>query len=120
MKNMLKKGLISLAAVGCIAATVHASEVLEDKNGGYEVIGDGEFSIMSVTSGAMDGGYWIRGKKDGNVYSSYKHYTKEGHASVVNGKGDYKSGGWKPKDVFSTAQLTWTSSGTNKAYYNYR
>jgi hypothetical protein len=78
----------------------------------------------AIESGKKAGGYWIRGKKRINlvahVYSSYKHYTKQGHASVVNGNGDYKSGGWKPKDTFSTAKLVWTTWGTNKAYYNYK
>jgi len=77
-----------------------------------------------VTSGDMDGGYWIRGDKDingvKNVYSSYKHYTKQGAASVTNGEGDYVDGGFKPADVMSTANVKWTSSGTNKANYRYK
>lgn len=71
-----------------------------------------------VTSGKADGGYWIRGKRDGNVISEYKHYTKQGRATVTNGKGVYNDGKWQKKDVFSKAKATWTSSGTNKANYD--
>ncbi|QKG86064.1 hypothetical protein GXN76_13365 [Kroppenstedtia pulmonis] len=66
----------------------------------------------------------MRGKKYfgvvPNVYSKYKHYTKEGRASVVNGLGEYDRSRYMPKDVFGEAREVWTIQGTNKAYYNYR
>jgi hypothetical protein len=141
MKAMIKKGALSLAVAGLLttpfasAANAGGDPAVESENGGVETITESYGLIegdvrdnsgisTAVDSGPISGGYWIRGKKRINlvahVYSSYKHYTKSGHASVVNGNGDYHSGGWKPKDVFSTAKLVWTTWGTNKAYYNYR
>ncbi|SIS99143.1 hypothetical protein SAMN05421790_10985 [Kroppenstedtia eburnea] len=144
MRAMITKGALSLAAAGLLtfpfASAVNAAgDPAVDGDGGMEVITESHGLVESevsdrdgkdggvspaIESGKKAGGYWIRGKKRINlvahVYSSYKHYTKQGHASVVNGNGDYKSGGWKPKYTFSTAKLVWTTWGTNKAYYNYK
>ncbi|PTM56819.1 lactococcin 972 family bacteriocin [Desmospora activa] len=142
MKAMIIKGALSLAVAAGLLTTPFASAAnaqgdptVESEGGGSEVInedhdlvegevGNPDGISPDIESGKMGGGYWIRGKKwEGiaYVYSSYKHYTKQGHTSVVNGHGDYKSGGWKSKDVFSTAKLPWiTFNGTNKAYYNYK
>lgn len=67
-------------------------------------------------------GYWIYGKKDGNVISEYKPYVGEGRASVTNGKGAYDDGGWvKPNDDpnWSRAKQPWTFWGQNRADYDY-
>ncbi|ABS21711.1 lactococcin 972 family bacteriocin [Bacillus cytotoxicus] len=128
---MFKKVAIGTLAAGFALLGAGGALAAEQSFGKYEIVKandqltasyvqDENSTVKSVTSGKVDGGYWIRGKKDKNVYSSYKHYSAQGHASVVNGKGDYKSGGWKAKNVFSTAQLPWTSEGTNKAYYDHK
>jgi len=121
MNINLKKGIVSLLAVGALlaptASSVFAAEE-QDVHGGYEVIS--AKTQAGVTSGKKAGGYWIRGKENAQVISRYKHYTKEGHASVINGEGDPDDGGWKSSGVYSKAEADWTSSGTNKAYYNYR
>ncbi|KGX87306.1 hypothetical protein [Pontibacillus litoralis] len=78
----------------------------------------------AITSGYVDKGdkkgYWIRGKKDGNVYSKYKNYKMEDRASVVNGAGDTDTSGWKSPDTYGVAKRDWTFWGTNKTYYNYK
>lgn len=95
---------------------------IENINGGYEIISDSDDLQLfaGITSGKKDGGYWIRGKRDGNVVSEYKHYTYKGRASVVNGKGKVDDGGWKPKNKYSKAKEKWTIKGTNKAYYDWK
>lgn len=144
MRAMITKGALSLAVAGLLTtpfasvANAEGDPGIEAEGGGMEMIteshglveskvrdrGDKDEGISpAVESGKKAGGYWIRGIKKINgksyVYSSYKHYTKSAHASVINGVGDYVSGGWKPKGKYSTAKLPATISG-NKAYYNYR
>ncbi|MCR6108956.1 hypothetical protein HXA35_01165 [Bacillus sp. A301a_S52] len=145
MKSMVTKGVLSLTVVGLLVSPVGEvkaawSPVVEPEGGGVEIITDsyglvesevpdyeGEsdaFTIQKVESGKKAGGYWIRGKKkindENKVYSKYKHYKKEGRASVVNGLGDTATGKWQPKDEYSVAHRKWTFRGTNKAYYNSR
>lgn len=131
VKKGIKKGIVGVIATGMLAIPMTSGAfAAEQSSGKSEIVYENdqlkasktfdESNVKGVTSGPQDGGYWIRGKKDNQVYSSYKHYTKQGRASVTNGEGDYKDGGWKPKDQFSTASLPWTSKGTNKANYNYR
>ncbi|MDP7978826.1 lactococcin 972 family bacteriocin [Bacillus sp. WLY-B-L8] len=131
MKKSMKKGIVGVIAAGMLAIPMASSTfAAEQSSGKSEIVYENdqlkasktfdESSVKGVTSGAKDGGYWIRGKKGNQVYSSYKHYTKYGRASVVNGEGDYEDGGWKPKNQYSTASLPWTSAGTNKAYYDYK
>lgn len=83
-------------------------------------------SYVYLTDGRIVG-YWIRGEKtysDGDyVYSSFK--AREGvrdwgRASVTNGVGVYDDGGWKPAGTPSVARAIWTSSGTNKANYDFK
>ena len=119
MNINLKKGIVSLLAVGALlaptASSVFAAEE-QDVHGGSEVIS--AKTQAGLTSGKKDGGYWIRGKDGSMLVSKYKHYKTQGRASVTNGEGDYDDGGWKPVDVYSEASADWTSSGTNKAYYD--
>ena len=84
-------------------------------------------SYVYLPDGTTVVGYWIRGRKtygDGDyVYSSFK--AREGvrdfgKASVTNGVGIYDDGGWKPAGTPSVARAIWTSSGTNKANYDYK
>ncbi|AOR25026.1 lactococcin 972 family bacteriocin [Clostridium taeniosporum] len=121
MNNKLKKGIVSLLAVGAILApttsTVFASEA-NSGNGGYEVISDK--TQTGVKSSEKSGGYWIRGKKNGEVISKYKHYTEQGYASVINGEGDTDDGGWQPAGEWSPASAEWTFWGTNKSFYNHK
>ncbi len=65
-------------------------------------------------------GYWLSGKRDGNVISEYKPYIGEGKASVKNGLGVVDDGGWVEVGDWSKAEAEWTIRGTNKAYYDYR
>ncbi|MEQ6040981.1 lactococcin 972 family bacteriocin [Staphylococcus saccharolyticus] len=50
--------------------------------------------------------------------SKYKHYTHQGHASVINGNGTHKSGEWKAKGHWSDAVLKRTKHG-NEAFYDH-
>lgn len=114
MGSMAKgRGEVIRENVGLIGSNVMESGFSLKAKSGYINEGD-----------TKKGGYWIRGKKKigkiNYVYSSYKSYNNEGEASVVNGEGDYKSGGYQPPKTFSTAKLKWTSAGTNKAYYDYQ
>ncbi len=78
----------------------------------------------SVVSGYVNKGYWIRGTYTPTftLRSEYKATDDgyEGHASSVDSGGEYKSGGWKSKDVFSNATQQYLTGGGNKAYYDYR
>lgn len=133
MKKILKKGIAGVIATGVLAIPIASSAFAAEQNSEKsEVVYendqlrasntyDNTNNISSfATSGEMDGGYWIRGKSGSNVLSNYKHYTKQGFASVTNGEGKYKDGGWKPKNVQSVATLPWTSKGTNKANYDFK
>lgn len=76
----------------------------------------------ALTEGRYDFGYWVRGVSFGwrsYVISRYKSDNSQGHASVVNGQGLYRAGGWKSPGTFSSAELEATWSG-NKAYYDWR
>lgn len=141
---MLKTKLAALAVATAVVATTGVSVYAAPNAGakGGEIIvyedtgliesvvdADNEgISTQGVTSGTVDSGdekgYWIRGSKKysgvKHVYSSYKNYKKQGAASVTNGEGDYKDGGFKPADTMSTAHVKWTSAGTNKANYRYK
>lgn len=85
-----------------------------------EIVVETEVQPYSVTTGPVDGGYWIRGKRDNAVISEYMHYTQSGYASVVNGLGYTSNGGWQAKNVYSRANQSWSFWGTNKSYYNNR
>ncbi|MFB1097230.1 hypothetical protein [Terribacillus sp. JSM ZJ617] len=134
--SKFKKGLTGVllagVIVGGISGGVSASSNGITENGNSEVIKADQgvtegyvkdtqtgFTI-NAESGAISGGYWIRGKRDGRVVSEFKHYTKEGRASVTNGAGYHDDGGWKAQDVWSKADLDWSFWGTNKAYYDYK
>lgn len=133
---MLKKGVVGAAAIGLLVSgfSLSAKAFDEPVNGQAEVISkkygivqsveydtqpDGTITTMA-DSGNKDGGYWIRGKRDGQVVSEYKHYTNQGRASVTNGAGHHEDGGWKAKDIWSKADRDWTFFGVNKSYYDYR
>ncbi|MGM7635342.1 lactococcin 972 family bacteriocin [Bacillus sp. Hm123] len=94
-------------------------QVIYDNNikSNKDVVAKSTFT-RKVTTGPYAGGYWIRGKDGSLLVSKFKHYKKQGRASVVNGKGRYDSGKWKPKNQFSRAKQIWTLTGTNKAYYD--
>ncbi len=116
----LKKVVLPLSLVGMLAlcsTSVFAEGLDISKYGkGSEII-DGR-TRDGITSGSMDGGYWIRGKRGTKLISEYKHYKTKGRASVTNGIGDYNDGGWKEADTFSKASVEWTSKGINRAYYD--
>ncbi|MEQ5994446.1 lactococcin 972 family bacteriocin [Staphylococcus saccharolyticus] len=71
-----------------------------------------------MQKGRKSGGYWIRGTTNKSVISKYKHYTHQGHASVINGNGTHKSGEWKAKGHWSDAVLKRTKHG-NEAFYDH-
>ncbi|MGV3041678.1 lactococcin 972 family bacteriocin [Staphylococcus rostri] len=76
-------------------------------------------TLKSIETGPISGGYWIRGTNSYYVISKYKHYKRSGKASVVNKYGEFRNGGWKRPDVFSSAKVRKTFGG-NKAYYNHK
>ncbi|MGL4953539.1 MAG: lactococcin 972 family bacteriocin [Culicoidibacterales bacterium] len=86
----------------------------------YAQIEFAETTPYTVTSGNVDGGYWIRGKRENSVISEYKHYSKQGKASVVNGMGYTSEGDWKSANIYSKASQSWSFLGTNKSYYDWR
>src|SRR6478735_1754253 len=129
-KNVLKKSTVGAALTSIIVAGGFLSASAEDTPNQSELITE-DFGIAEsyvsddpneistlATSGNMDGGYWIRGKRNGDVISEYKHYKKEGRASVTNGRGYHDDGGWKAKEKWSRASKDWTFRGINKAYYD--
>ncbi|SNZ02463.1 hypothetical protein SAMN05421503_0115 [Terribacillus aidingensis] len=132
MKKGLAGALLAGVIVGGLSGGVSASSSGLTENGGSEIIESSQGVTESyvkdtqsgfstnATSGEISGGYWIRGKRDGRVVSEYKHYQKEGRASVTNGAGYHDDGGWKAKNVWSKADLDWSFWGTNKSYYDYR
>lgn len=73
----------------------------------------------AITSGYASGGFWIRGTKGNLAISEYKHYKRQGKASVINKRGKFNDGGWRNKGVFSKARVKKTLTG-NKAFYDYR
>lgn len=82
----------------------------------------GTKQARALTEGRYDFGYWVRGVTFGwqsYVISRYKCDRGQGHASVVNGQGLYRAGGWKSSGTFSSAELEATWSG-NQSYYNWR
>lgn len=73
----------------------------------------------AITSGYASGGYWIRGTRGNLAISEYKHYKRQGKASVINKRGKFNDGGWRNKGVFSKARVKKTLTG-NEAFYDYR
>lgn len=132
-----KKKILGLAAALFLTIAPLSSGALANSNNtpdrGFEIVDassglissntdTNKIQSRSLTSGGFGGGYWIRGKKEINsadyVYSSFKHYTQMGRASVTNGNGESRDGYWQAKNVYSTAAVYWTSKGTNKSYYD--
>ena len=130
--NLKKIGAIltigGMVISGSYATLSYADNVAYDNEIGHgsEIIT--EQVTRKITSGNYDGGYWIRGKSDSNkVVSKYKHYTaSKWRASTTNGTGSYHDGGCKTPDkndnrsLSVSEKLTWTSSGVNKANYDYQ
>ena len=125
--NLKKIGAI-LTIGGMVISWSYATLSYADNEIGHgsEIIT--EQVTRKITSGNYDGGYWIRGKSDSNkVGSKYKHDTaSKWRASTTNGTGSYHDGGWKTPDkndnrsLSVSEKLTWTSSGVNKANYDYQ
>lgn len=128
--NVMVCASILLASVGALRLTAYAESSTEDaskmqvfsiKDGVTESY-TGARQSYALTEGRYDFGYWVRGVTFGwrsYVISRYKSNGNQGHASVVNGQGLYRAGGWKPAGTFSSAELVATWSG-NKAYYNWK
>lgn len=121
---MNKQILKAIAAAGMIitlSTPIFANAAVENvKNGWERIVHENARADSGTVDSGNDKGYWIRGKRDGNVISEYKNYKKEGFASVINGDGHYREGGWKSADVFSKAEAYWSFWGTNKAKYRFR
>ncbi len=66
-------------------------------------------------------GYWHHGRRFTKVVSEYTSHNSryEGHASTIDGRGQYVSGGWKPSNLVSDGSQ-YTSSTGNSTYYKYR
>lgn len=137
MVKLWKKGAIGAIAVGLLASglPLYAKAFEKPVNGRSEIISadygiveNVEFNkktndkdkINRAKSSDIDGGFWIRGKRDGEIVSEYKHYTKQGRASVTNGAGYHDDGGWQKPYKWSKASLDWSFWGTNRANYDYR
>ena len=125
--NLKKIGAI-LTIGGMVISGSYATLSYADNEIGHGSQIITEQVTRKITSGNYDGGYWIRGKSDSNkVVSKYKHYTaSKWRASTTNGTGSYHDGGWKTPDkndnrsLSVSEKLTWTSSGVNKANYDYQ
>lgn len=65
-------------------------------------------------------GFWLYGRRDGQLVSDYKCYVGEGHASVISGDGHIDDGEWVKPDHWSKASVHWYKGGGNEAYYDYR
>lgn len=131
MKKKIVVSALSLSVMVLSAIPVFAAVPAETSStfgSGYAVVGENDYADIQTRASNKyikndDGtrvGYWIYGKRDGNVVSEYKVYVGEGRASVTNGEGYYDDGGWVGVESWSKAAKPWTSKGTNKAYYDFR
>lgn len=132
MKKKLVVSILSLSVMVLSAIPVLAATPTTEKSNpsgrGYAIVRDNDNAKIQLlasnkyikNSDNTKVGYWIYGKRDGNVVSEYKVYVGEGRASVTNGEGYYDDGGWVEVESWSKAAQPWTSKGTNKAYYDYR
>ena len=131
MKKKIVVSVLSLSVMVLSSIPVFAAapaQTSSTSGNGYAVVRDNDYvntlaraKNKYIKNG--DGtrvGYWIYGKRDGNVVSEYKTYVGEGRASVTNGEGYYDDGGWVGVEEWSKAAQPWTKKGTNKAYYDYR
>ncbi len=127
MKKIFAVSMLSLLLIS--NGSVLASEkAISEKHMGEETIFEDSTMELSFVredkpttraeDGAMDGGWWYRGKNGNRLVSEYKHYTKQGHGSCRNGNGTYNSGGWKQKNVWSKSSVGYTILGGNKVYYD--
>lgn len=119
-------GLIGLSLIGGSTSFAATSEVSFK---GTEIIGESDFlkstyvedqKLARYEDGAMDGGWWTRGKNGNRLISEYKHYTKQGRASCRNGNGTFSDGGWNPVGYWSKSSVGYTVLGGNNVYYDYR
>ncbi|QLK86391.1 lactococcin 972 family bacteriocin [Staphylococcus sp. 17KM0847] len=78
-----------------------------------------DIEVRSVKSGKKAGGFWIRGIRQQEVISKYKHYKKFGKGTAINGNGDVGTPGWKKPGIFSNGKVKKTRTG-NQTYYDYK
>ncbi|WOO87177.1 hypothetical protein RZE82_08670 [Mollicutes bacterium LVI A0039] len=79
-----------------------------------------DVSNAGISKGIVGPGYWVHGVSGTSLQSKFTTYRSSyGHASTVDGGGEYVSGGWKPRYVMSNGSQYATSRG-NKAYYNWK
>ncbi|WP_251942391.1 lactococcin 972 family bacteriocin [Staphylococcus sp. Marseille-Q5304] len=123
LASVFTVGICGLGVIG------NANAEMTDSKGGSESVDDYHglkssktydrgISLRSIQLGKISGGYWIRGTTSKYVKSKYKHYKGYGYASVINGNGVHKDGGWQSKGHWSNAVLKKTKHG-NKAFYDH-
>ena len=121
---------VTIPAFATTSYSNPGATVSQGKSGsGYVIVSDNSARVVALRAVGSDYiynddgdrvGYWLHGKRDQKVVSEYKTYIGEGRASVTNGEGVYKDGGWVGVGQWSKASAKWTSAGTNKANYDYR
>ena len=130
-----------LAVVGVIPYVVQAEDKEVIQHGGFEVVDRYQtvveshpkdqgipkrplyqFKYEHETFGpkSRPEATWKRGRCGFRNISHYIHYSKQGHASCENGDGVYDEGDWADPYKWSEAEVTWTWTGGNKAWYGYR
>lgn len=119
---LLAGGGNALAAENSATETHVGEELVTVDGTTSSFIADTDNNDVSLlaTDGAMDGGWWYRGKVGKNLVSEYKHYSKQGRGSCRNGNGTEDDGGWKKSNVWSKSSVGHTALGGNKVYYDYR
>lgn len=119
---ILSAGIFGLSYFSFSNAQNHilgGEENLDNYNGIKQSNTTDNIYTRSITSGYAGGGFWIRGTRGNLAISEYKHYKRQGKASVINNRGNFNDGGWRSKGVFSKARVKKTLTG-NKAFYDYR
>lgn len=72
-------------------------------------------AASAETSSTSGNGYAVVGEND---HADIQTTAKNKY--INNSEGYYDDGGWVSVESWSKAAQTWTSKGTNKAYYDFR
>ncbi len=134
LKKLVVTGLLGVSLTFGLSTTVAASEISGSAIVNEttvivhnEVQGEAElpFSRQEVKSGLLKG-TWTYGNTGilgfGRVWSSVTGNSSgtgmaQGRATVRNGQGYERTGGWKSPGNNSRAEIDRTNSGTNSAYW---
>lgn len=119
---LLTGGGTVLAAEDSATETHKGEELVTVDGTTSSFVADTDNNDVSIFAedGAMDGGWWYRGKVSNKLVSEFKHYTKQGRGSCRNGNGTEDDGGWKNSNIWSKSSVGYTVLGGNKVYYDYK